>query len=189
MTYISVVSDKLAGRCDQTLEEGKHVFIYVLREMSFNKLGDNFMALADLKLWAPTIVGNNICFIDICVSLLVFLSQKRNVCYCLNTCYVYSIENKFISMHFKDLYSLDLWKIHLKKSYSVGILTKLLVHSNSIKLGIKEPQPLLVKTKFSQEKSSCSFILCDKEIIRERLEKPVKTIELLHFNYIFSITL
>lgn len=37
VTYISVVCDKLAERCDQTLEEGKYVFIYVLREMSFNK--------------------------------------------------------------------------------------------------------------------------------------------------------
>lgn len=43
VTYISVVCDKLAERCDQTLEEGKYVFIYVLREMSFNKLEEIFI--------------------------------------------------------------------------------------------------------------------------------------------------
>lgn len=43
VTYISVVSDKLAERCDQTFEEGKYVFIYVLREISFNKLKESFI--------------------------------------------------------------------------------------------------------------------------------------------------
>lgn len=37
VTDISVVCDKLAEKCDQTWEEGKYVFIYVLVEISFNK--------------------------------------------------------------------------------------------------------------------------------------------------------
>lgn len=46
VTYISVASDKLAERCDLTLEEGKYVFIYVSRKMSFNKLKENFMSFS-----------------------------------------------------------------------------------------------------------------------------------------------